>query len=116
MLERSVPSKYLHSIVRHGDTIYVAGVTASDRSADIRGQTREVIQKIGDHLGSAGSNLGQLLCATIYLVDLDMKDAMNEVWLAELGAALPTRATVGVADLGPNVLIEVVTVAAATNS
>ena len=56
-----------------------------------------------------------LLTAMIYISDFSQKEGMNEAWLEWLpGELLPTRATIGVADLGENVLIEVVVSAAKT--
>jgi enamine deaminase RidA (YjgF/YER057c/UK114 family) len=44
---------------------------------------------------------------------MSMKNEMNEAWKEAFPAeTLPTRATIGVADLGPSVLIEVVFVCA----
>ena len=33
-----------------GDMVYVAGLTASDRSADIKGQTQQILDKIDDSI------------------------------------------------------------------
>ncbi len=53
------------------------------------------------------------LATMIYITDFSQKDGMNEAWLSWLPAEhLPTRATIGVADLGEGVLIEIVVTAA----
>jgi endoribonuclease L-PSP len=47
----------------------------------------------------------------IFVRDLSRKKDMDAVWTEFFGDHLPTRATVGVADLGGNTLIEVVVTA-----
>jgi enamine deaminase RidA (YjgF/YER057c/UK114 family) len=48
---------------------------------------------------------------TIYVTDMSEKPAMNRVWQAFFDPAhLPARATIGVADLGPGVRLELVAV------
>jgi enamine deaminase RidA (YjgF/YER057c/UK114 family) len=69
--------------------------------------------KIAKILADCGSSLTKVLTATLYITDMAQKDGMNEAWNAAFNAAdLPARATIGVADLGPNILIEIVFTAA----
>ena len=114
MVDRYGPNSTGFRAVRHGDTIYASGVTAEDRSADIVGQTTQILDKIGRILADAGSDRSCLLSATVYLKDMAMKAGMQSAWTAWFDPArMPARATIGVADLGPDVLIEVVTTACA---
>jgi enamine deaminase RidA (YjgF/YER057c/UK114 family) len=101
-----------HRAVRHWRTVYLGGVTAADRSGGIGAQTVQVLDKIAQILTDAGSDKVNLLSATVYLRDMDMKTEMHESWIAWFGATLmPARATIGGVDLGPSVLIEVVAIA-----
>jgi enamine deaminase RidA (YjgF/YER057c/UK114 family) len=51
----------------------------------------------------------RVLMATLYITDMADKSAMNRVWREFFAAdALPARATIGVADLGPGVRLELV--------
>ena len=50
-----------------GDMVYVAGLTASDRSADIKGQTRQILDKIDDYLSQAGTDKSKLLQANLWI-------------------------------------------------
>ena len=52
----------------------------SHSSADIAGQTREVLASIDRLLAQAGSDKSRLLMVTIYLTDMRDYPAMNEVW------------------------------------
>ncbi len=84
----------LSRVVIHGDTVYVAGITASVKG-DIVAQTRDVFSKIDGYLAAAGSDKHHLLTVQIWLKDITADFAgMNSVW-AEWAPkdALPTRAT-----------------------
>ena len=112
-IEHLDSGEILSQAVVHGDTVYVCGLTATDRELDITGQTEEVLAKIDDRLAKCGSDKSQLLSATIYLTELKLKPAMNEVWKAWLGDLnRPARACVGQTELEPGVLVEIVVNAA----
>jgi enamine deaminase RidA (YjgF/YER057c/UK114 family) len=101
-----------HRIVIHNDTIYVAGITAEDRTVGMAGQTAQILSQIEALLTKHGSDKTKVLSATVYVTDLQDKPAMDEVWVGFFTPAhLPTRATVGISDLGPNILIEVAVIA-----
>lgn len=112
-IARSEPSEILHGVVQHNGTLYLAGVIAGDLVPDMEKQAAEVFDRIDTLLERYGSDKHHLLATTIFVTDLDRKPAMNKAWRAWLpGKSLPARATVGVRDLGPGVLIEVVATAA----
>ena len=114
MIKRHVQTKINHRVVEHNGVLYFGGLVADDKSKDMKGQTQEVCAKIEALLTQVGSSKEKLLTAMIYISDFSQKDGMNEAWLEWLpGEILPTRATIGVNDLGKNVLIEVVVSAAA---
>lgn len=102
----------LSQATEHGGVVYVCGLTASDVSKDIAGQTQEVLAKIDDRLAKMGSDKSKLLSAVIYLDDLRRKPAMNEVWKEWLGPLKrPARACVG-AQLELGVQVEIMVTAA----
>jgi 2-iminobutanoate/2-iminopropanoate deaminase len=109
-IERFEPYAHLmHLAVAHGDTIYLAGIVADDLSADMEGQTRDVLQQLDELAAAHGLDRSRVLSATLYITDMAQKPAMNRVWKAFFDPAqAPTRATIGVADLGPGVRIELV--------
>ncbi len=114
MVKRSGPhAGILHEVVEHNGTLYLAGVVAEDLSKDMTGQAKSVFDQIDALLKEHGSSKDKLLTALIFITDMKEKPAMNAVWKAWLAPAnLPTRATIGVNDLEPNVRIEVVVTAA----
>ena len=112
MIQRHGPTEFFHRAVEANGVLYVAGLTADDRSLSLKGQTEQVLVKLGKVLATYGSDKSKLLSATVYITDMAAKSEMNEAWTAYFAPEeLPSRATIGVADLGENVLIEVVSVA-----
>lgn len=113
-IQRLQSNARMSGAVIHGDVVYLAGQVPNDLSLPVKEQTQQVLDKIDAILAEAGSNKGQLLSAQIWLKNIDRDFAsMNEIWdawLPEGGA--PARATVQ-ADLAkPEVLVEIMVVAA----
>lgn len=114
MITRGQQTPNFHRHVRHKDTLYISGLLANDLSLSMGGQTRQIAERLNEILKEAGSDSGRILQSTVYITDMSLKDEMNQAWRQAFPAdTLPTRATIGVADLGPSVLIEVVFVCAA---
>ena len=114
MIKRYTQRPTLHAGVTHNGVLYAAGHAASDLNQDIAGQTREICGKLDDLLSEVGSDKTRILHARIYLSEMSNKSEMNKVWVDWLKPEqMPSRATIGGADLGdPNRLIEVVITAA----
>ena len=112
-IQRINPGKRLSDAVVHGSTVYLAGQVASDPSADVKTQTRDILAQIDRLLGGLGSSKQRLLSATIYLADMADYAAMNEVWDAWVPAGdLPARATVQARLAKPEYRIEIQAIAA----
>ena len=112
-IQRLQPGKRLSAAVVHGDTIYLAGQIAGDASADVKGQTQQILKKIDDLLAAAGSSKSKLLSATIWLADMRYFDDMNSVWDAWMDPANPpARATVEARLAAPKYVVEIAGVAA----
>jgi enamine deaminase RidA (YjgF/YER057c/UK114 family) len=109
-IERHEPyAGMLHCAVTHGDTIYLAGIVADDSSGDMHAQATNVLEQLDEMLATFGLDRSRVLSATIFITDMAQKADMNRAWKAFFDERhLPARATIGVADLGPGVLIEVV--------
>lgn len=113
MIARHHRTPIMHRVVEHNGLLYLGGMVAEDKSLPMKGQTAQALARIGQLLEQHGSDRSKVLTATIFVTDLKQKDAMNEAWTAFFGAEdLPTRATVGVAELGPGTLVEIVVTAA----
>ncbi len=113
MIKRIGAGPRMSQAVVHGTTVYVAGQVAEDTSADVSGQTRQILARIDALLAAAGTDKSRLLSATIYLSDISTFAAMNYVWDAWVVAgATPARATVEAALAAPAYSVEIVVVAA----
>lgn len=109
MPRRHQPGKYFHRAVESGGVIYLSGMVASDLTAGMKAQTLSCLGKVAASLEELGSDKSRILMATAYITDMGQKDAMNEAWVEFFAPGeLPARATIGVASLGPGVLVEVV--------
>lgn len=114
MIKRTLPyGGILHEVVEHNGTLYLAGLVSENLDLDIKGQADDVMRQLDALLTAHGSDRSHVLQATVYLADLNLKSGFNEAWQRYFdGAHLPARAAIGVADLGPKVLVEMVTIAA----
>lgn len=112
-IQRLNKTHRMSRIVMHGDTIYLCGQTAKDRTADIKGQTATTIEKIEELLASVGSDKTKLLSVTIYLKDMKDFAEMNEVWDAWVDQENPpARACVNAEMASSELLVEMSVIAA----
>ena len=101
------------TVVVHNNTIYLTGQTAGSAEKDVAEQTRDTLQKIEDLLNAHQSDKEHILSARIYLRDMKDFAAMNQVWDAwVVPGKEPTRACVEARLARPEVLVEIVIVAA----
>ena len=112
-LRRYHVSDRLSEMTIHNGTVYLAGQVAADASADMRGQTRQVLAAIDKLLREAGTDNAHILMAQIFLPDLADFAVMNEVWEDWVAPGdAPPRATVQARLAKPEWKIEVVITAA----
>ncbi len=112
-IERHEISGHLSRVVEHNGTVYVAGMTADNKSAGMKQQTEQVLAKIDGLLAKAVTNTSKLLSATVYISDMAQKSAMNDAWLAWIDRKKPpTRACVAVVLGSKDTLLEIVITAA----
>ena len=102
------PLNHKSDVVIHNGMVFVSGITPKITSADVQGQTREVLAKIEGLLKEAGSDQSKLLTANIWLANVADYSAMNEVWNAwVIPGKQPTRACVGATLALPGLLVEI---------
>ena len=113
------PIRYLNPEPRysdaaiHGSVVYLAGQVPYDASADMSGQTRQVLEQIDALLKEAGSHRGRILMAQVIVKDIADVPAMNVVWEAWFhGVTAPPRATFQAPLVNPAWKIEVIVTAA----
>jgi len=113
-IQRYDCNERLSRVVVHNGIVYVAGVTASNRSGDAMAQTADVLAKIDSYLASVGTDKTRLLTVQIWLKDIDRDfAALNAAW-AEWAPrdSLPTRATGECRLASPELLVEIIATAA----
>src|SRR5579885_763716 len=93
------PGPRMSRAVVHGDRVYLAGLTASDTSQDIKGQTRQILDKIDAYLAQAGTDKSKLLSANLWISWVDPENP-------------PARACVKAEMARPEVLVEIMVTAA----
>ncbi|MDR6956985.1 enamine deaminase RidA (YjgF/YER057c/UK114 family) [Pseudomonas brassicacearum] len=113
-IQRFQSNARMSGVVSCGDLLYLSGQVPTDLQAGIEEQTQQVLAKIEALLALAGSDKGQLLSAQIWLKDIERDFAvMNSVWEAWLPAhSAPARATVQANLARPEVLVEIMVIAA----
>jgi enamine deaminase RidA (YjgF/YER057c/UK114 family) len=113
-IERMETGARMSRIVIHGDTVYLAGLTANKTTGQSLGaQTEEILALIDGLLAKARTDKSKLLKATIWLSDIRTVDEMNKVWDAWVppGCA-PARACIEALLQGPEKKIEIQVTAA----
>lgn len=100
-----------------GDFVFLAGQIPIDPdtgelvSGGIREQTKRVLENIKAVLEEAGCSFKDVVNVTAFLKDLSHFNEFNEVYSEYFGEAKPARATVQVARLPKDALVELVVVA-----
>jgi enamine deaminase RidA (YjgF/YER057c/UK114 family) len=113
MIKRISPYEgLLHEVVEHNGVLYFGGIVSEDTSLDMAGQAQDVLGQLSRMLTSLGSDLSKVLQVTNFVTNLSERPALNTVWKSHFPEAhLPARATIGVADLGPGVKLEMTVIA-----
>ena len=102
----------LSQAVEHGDTVYLAGITAKDLNKDVKGQTREILDEIDRLLAKCGSNKSKVMQCHIWVTDIRNRAPMNEVWTEWVDKNnLPARACVEARLADPKALVEIMVIA-----
>ena len=110
-IKRTEPGPILSHMVETDDMVYLCGMTTEDESKDIEGQTADALADIDAYLKRAGTSKSKILTALVFLSSLSLKPRMNEVWKKWIDPKNPpARACVG-AELGGNILVEIVVTA-----
>ncbi|MDQ4061287.1 MAG: RidA family protein [Pseudomonadota bacterium] len=112
-IERIRSGPRMSQAVVYGDTVYLAGQVADDPSADVAGQTQQILAKIDSLLAEAGTDKTRILSANIWLADISTFGEMNQVWDAWVPQGhAPARATVESKLAAPQYRVEIGVVAA----
>ena len=93
--------------------IFTSGQIAIDPATqqvitgDVAAQTDRVLRNLSEILEAAGSGLGKVVRATVFLKSMNDFAAMNAVYGKYFSSVPPARSTVEVARLPKDVLVEI---------
>jgi enamine deaminase RidA (YjgF/YER057c/UK114 family) len=112
-IQRIAPGPRMSMAVVHNGTAYLAGQVADDTSADVAGQTQQILAKIDSFLAQAGTDKTRILSANIWLSDIATFGEMNSVWDKWVAQGnTPARATVEARLATPAYKVEIAVIAA----
>ncbi len=107
------PSLPFSAGIRANGFIFTAGQVGTDprtgqvAGPDVTAQTGQTIANLRAILEAGGSSLGQLVKTTVFLADLRLFDAMNEVYKELIPEPRPGRSTVEARLARPELLVEI---------
>ena len=95
-----------------GDLLFTSGqiplrADGTLNDGDIATQTTQVLANLKAVIEAAGSSLNQVVKTTVFMKNLDDFVAMNKIYADTFGSHTPARATVQVAKLPRDVLVEI---------
>lgn len=98
--------------VKFGNLLFTSGQIPLDASGKpveggIKEQAHQVFRNLQAVLEEAGSSLGRVVKATVFLKDMTTFAELNEIYAAYFGDHKPARSTVEVARLPRDVLVEI---------
>ena len=95
------------------NTLYLSGQVAIDpktgnvEATDVIGETHQVMHNIKAVLAAAGMDFQHVVKTTIFLTDMSLFSAVNEVYGKYFNGDFPARETVAVRGLPKNVNVEI---------
>lgn len=102
----------------HEGTIYVSGQGPLDPetgevvNGTVAEQTRHTLRNVDRILDAAGTSLDDAVKVTVYLMDMDDYEAVNEEYSEHMSEPYPARTAVQVADLPVDIDVEIDVIAA----
>jgi 2-iminobutanoate/2-iminopropanoate deaminase len=98
--------------IQAGPTLYLSGQIALDEqgnlhTGDIATETRKVMENVGNLLKAAGMGYEHLVKVTIFMADMSLYTAVNEVYGTYFTDVPPAREAVAVKGLPRGVNVEI---------
>jgi 2-iminobutanoate/2-iminopropanoate deaminase len=112
------PGGHYSQGVVHNGLVFVSGQLAIDpktgdkKLGSIEEQTEQALNNVFGILQAAGSDWSKVLKMTIFVADINLWGAVNEVYIRVLGENRPARAIIPCGPLHYGFLIEIEAVAA----
>jgi 2-iminobutanoate/2-iminopropanoate deaminase len=108
---------YSQAVVCNG-LVFVSGQLSIDpqtgekKLGPIEQQTEQVLRNVSEILKAANSDLSRVLKMTVYVSDIGLWSAVNQVYARVMGEHRPARAVIPTRDLHYGFLIEIDAIAA----
>lgn len=110
---------YSQAVVHNG-LVFVSGQLSIDpetgekKLGSIEEQTEQALKNVAEILKAANSDLSRVLKMTVYIADIELWGAVNEVYARVMGEHRPARAVIPTGKLHYGFLIEIEAIAAAS--
>jgi 2-iminobutanoate/2-iminopropanoate deaminase len=107
--------------IRSGGFLFLSGqipldpATGALVAGGIEAQTRQVFTNVGAILEAAGLSFDAVVSATVFVADMNDFARVNEIYATYFSSPAPARATVQVARLPKDALVEIQVIAALTS-
>lgn len=105
-----IKAPYVHS-VKHGNTLYISGLTAFGTVAQHKGiahQAEEIFSQIRKIISVEGADFSALIKVTIFITSFEEINELRKVLYRNYGDHLPASSLVEVSRLfSPDLLIEI---------
>lgn len=105
-----VKAPYVHS-VKHGNTLYISGLTAFGTAAQhqgIAGQAEEIFRQLRTIVSAEGTDFSSLIKVTLFITSFDEITELRNVLYQNYGDHLPASSLVEVSRLfSPDLAIEI---------
>ena len=104
--------------IKAGNLLFLSGQIPLDPKTGnlveggIEEQTRQVFANIGAILEAAGASFDHVVTASVFLADMNQFGKVNEIYATYFSSPAPARATVQVARLPKDCLVEIQVTAA----
>lgn len=99
--------------IRSGNLLFLSGQIPTDPKTGslvpggIEAQTHQVFKNIGEILKAGGASFDNVVSAGVFLADMNDFSKMNEIYATYFSSPAPARATVQVARLPKDCLVEI---------
>jgi 2-iminobutanoate/2-iminopropanoate deaminase len=99
--------------IRAGNMLFLSGQIPIDPKTSnlvaggIEAQTRQVFSNIGEILKAAGASFDHVVSVGVFLADMNDFAKMNDIYATYFSSPAPARATVQVARLPKDCLVEI---------
>jgi 2-iminobutanoate/2-iminopropanoate deaminase len=99
--------------IRSGNMLFLSGQIPTDPKTGslvpggIEAQTHQVFKNIGEILKAGGASFDNVVSAGVFLADMNDFGTMNEIYATYFSSPAPARATVQVARLPKDCLVEI---------